>query len=224
MLLTFFHFLLLAWIFESLQICTNSLETLQKSPTQSPLMKKLTLGYHRHILVLLRSVLEFSYIAFRAFICGTFGDLQLTIMHRNHLKLLTHHRNTPFSWENYVWSTHHRVHCGSHSWPMVLRFFHFLLLALIFESLQIRSKSLETLQKSPTQSPLRKKHTLGYHRHILVLLHSILEFSYIAFRDFMCGIFGDLATDHNASKSLETFNTSPKHSVLMRKVSLVFSW
>ena len=145
---------------------TKSLETLQKSPTQSPLTKKHTLGYQRHILVLSHSLLDFSYIAFRGFICGIFGDL----------------------------ATHHNA-----------------------------SKSLETLQKSPTQSPLMKKITLDYQRHILVLLHSVLEFSYIAFRAFTCGIFGDLATDHNASKSLETLHTSPKHSLLMRKVSLLYS-
>ena len=81
---------------------------------------------------------------------------------------------------------------------MVLTIFHFLLLALIFESLQIFTKSLETFQKLLTQSPLMKKLSLGNQRHILVLLHSLLDFSYIACRGFIYGIFGDLATDHNA--------------------------
>ena len=83
---------------------------------------------------------------------------------------------------------------------MVLTILHFLLLALIFESLQIFTKSLETFQKLLTQSPLMKKLSLGNQRHVLVLLHNLLDFSYMAFIGFMCGIFGDLATDHNASK------------------------
>ena len=106
---------------------------------------------------------------------------------------------------------------------MVLTILHFLLLALIFESLQIFTKSLETFQKLLTQSPLMKKLSLGNQRHVLVLLHSLLDFSYIAFGGFMCGIFSDLVTGHNASKSYQTLHTSPKHSLLMRKLSLVYS-
>ena len=141
-------------------------------------------------------------------------------MHRNHLKLCTHHRNIPFWWENYVWSTHDRVHYGFHSWPMVLTFFHFLLLAWIFESLEIFTKSLETLQKSQTQSPLIKKLSFGNQRHILVLLHSLSGFSFIPFRGFICGIFGDLATHDNAWKSLETLQKSQIQSPLMKKLTL----
>ena len=60
--------------------------------------------------------------------------------------------------------------------------------------------SLETLQKSANQSQFMKKLSLGYQRYILVLLHSFQDFSYIAFRGFICGVFGDLATDYIASK------------------------
>ena len=113
---------------------------------------------------------------------------------------------------------------GSHRWPMTLTFCHFLLLAWIFESLPIFTKLLETLQKSQNQSPLMKKRTLGYQRHILVLLHSLEDFSYIAFRSFICGIFCHLASDHIASKWFEIFHDSINHSLLMRKPSLANWW
>ena len=106
---------------------------------------------------------------------------------------------------------------------MAVTFSHFLLLPSIFESLQIFTKLFQTFEKSPTQSLLIKKLTLGDQRHVLMLLHSLLDFSCIAFRDFICGIFGDLATDHNASKSFETLHMSPNHSLLMRKLSLLYS-
>ena len=106
---------------------------------------------------------------------------------------------------------------------MVLTIFHFLLLALIFESLQIFTKSLETFQKLLTQSPLMKKLSLGNQRHVLVLLHSLLDFSCIHFMDFICGIFVDLATDYSASKTSQILHSLKNKSLFMRKVSLVYS-
>ena len=107
---------------------------------------------------------------------------------------------------------------------MALTFCHFLLLAWIFESLQIFIISLETLQKSQNRSRLMKNLTLGYLRHVLVLLHSLQDFSYIAFGGFICGIFVDLATDHTEDKWFETFHASPNHSLLIRKLSLANWW
>ena len=103
---------------------------------------------------------------------------------------------------------------------MVLTIFHFLLLALIFESLQIFTKSLETFQKLLTQSPLMKKLSLGNQRHVLVFLHSLLDFSCI---HFICGIFVDLATDYSASKTSQILHSLKNKSLFMRKVSLVYS-
>ena len=52
---TFHHFLLWAWIFESLKLFTKSLQTFHKWSNQSPLLKKLNLDYPVEILVLLKS-------------------------------------------------------------------------------------------------------------------------------------------------------------------------
>ena len=72
--------------------------------------------------------------------------------------------------------------CASHILPP-------LLCAWIFESLKIVMKSLETLHKWSNQSSLLKKPDLDYQAEILVFLESVLDFTYIAFKGLLCGIF-----------------------------------
>ena len=107
---------------------------------------------------------------------------------------------------------------------MVLSFYHFLFCTWIFGSLKIVSKWLETLHKWTNQYSLLKKLSLDYPGHILVLFQCLLDFTYISFKGLLCGIFVHFTYHHSASKSFETFHTSPLHWVLMKKLSLGFWW
>ena len=92
---------LCAWIFESLKIVMKSLESLHKWSNQSLLLKKPDLDYQAEILVLLESVLDFTYIAFKGLLCCTFANLE-----SRHIQLRsfgTLHKNlriTCFRWIN----------------------------------------------------------------------------------------------------------------------------
>ena len=55
---------------------------------------------------------------------------------------------------------------------------------------------------------------------MLVLLLSVQDFTSMAFKDLLSGIFVHLQSHHIVSKSLQTFHTSPNHWVLMKKLSL----
>ena len=46
---------------------------------------------------------------------------------------------------------------------------------------------------------LMKKLSLDYPAQILVLLHSVQDFTYGAFRGFLCGVFVHLESHHIAS-------------------------
>ena len=75
MVLTFYEFVSCAWIFECLQTLQKLVETLQKWSTQSSLMKKLSLDYSTHILVLFSSLPNFTFVPFKFFLCGMFVHL-----------------------------------------------------------------------------------------------------------------------------------------------------
>ena len=67
---------------------------------------------------------------------------------------------------------------------------------------------------------LIKKPSLELFGHIIVILQSPNDFTYPAFKGFLlCFNFVDLAVHHIASKSFETFHTSPNNCLLMIKVS-----
>ena len=106
---------------------------------------------------------------------------------------------------------------------MALTFCHFLLLAWIFESMK-SSPNCSKLCRNLGISLRCWKNLLWVTSDTLGLLHSLQDFTYIAFRSFICGIFGDLATDYIALKWFQTLRASPNHSLLMRKLSLVYSW
>ena len=69
-----------------------------------------------------------------------------------------------------------------------------------------------------------KKLSLEYSTHILVLFWSLPDFTCIAFKVFLCGMFVHVATHHTASRSLEIFHASPNQCLFMRKISLSQSW
>ena len=69
-----------------------------------------------------------------------------------------------------------------------------------------------------------KKTTLELLERIIVVLQSPKDFTYVAFKGFLCFNFVFLAVHHVASKSFETFHTSPNICLLMIKVSLGHLW
>ena len=69
-----------------------------------------------------------------------------------------------------------------------------------------------------------KKTTLELLEHIIVILWSPKHFTYLAFKGFLCFYIVYVAFHHIASKSFETFHTSPNNCLLMIKVNLVHLW
>ena len=72
-------------------------------------------------------------------------------------------------------------------------------MCLNFGKFKIVTKSLETLQQSSNRSSLLKKLSLNSPAYTLMLLPSLLDFTYIAFKDLVCGIFVDLESAHIVS-------------------------
>ena len=82
----------------------------------------------------------------------------------------------------------------------------------------------ETLHIWPNQLSLIKKPTLELLEHIIVVLQIRKDFTYLAFKGFLCFNFVYLAVHHIASKSFETFHTSPNNCRLIIKVSFDHLW
>ena len=101
---------------------------------------------------------------------------------------------------------------------------YFLLCAWISEVLKYLMKSLEIFHKWPIQYSLLKKLSLELAPIMLVLFQSLQDFTYIAFKGLLCinGLHSE--SHHIASKSFETFHTSPNDEVLMIKLSLGHCW
>ena len=171
--------LLCTSIFESLKYAMKSLETLYSWSIQFLLLKKLNLDYSAQILLLLQSVLYFTYIASRAFSVVSLLIWKVIILNQNNLKL----QKSPNHWLSmkklifdhwsYTAKRFWELTCGSHILPLLLS-------SWIFESLKYAMKSLETLYSWSIQSSLLKKLNLDYSAQILLLLQSVLYFSYIA--------------------------------------------
>ena len=97
-------------------------------------------------------------------------------------------------------------------------------MCLNFWKLHIFTKWLETLHIWPNQLSLIKNRSLEFLAHIMVVLQSQQDFTYLAFKGFLCFNFLDLAVHDIASKSFETFHTSPNNCLLMTKLSLYHFW
>ena len=216
--------LLCAWIFQTFQIVTKPPETLHKWPNQSLLKKKLTLDYFEHILVLWQTLHDFTYMLSKAFLSGILVDFA------------THHTASK-SFEILHASSNHCLLIRKLSlmelWCTAYRFLEFtsgshilsiLLCAWIFQTFQIVTKPLETLHKWPNKSLLKKKLTLDYLEHILVLWQTLHDFTYMPSKAFLSGILVDLATHHTASRSFEILHASSNHCLLIRKLSLMELW
>ena len=123
--LTFYHFVSSAWIFESWQSIPNLVETFQESSDQSSLMKKLGLEYSTHILVLFWSLPDFTSIAFKGFLCAMFvhvathhtASRSLEIFHASPSQCLFMSKislsQSWFTHDMFLWFT-----CGSNILPL----------------------------------------------------------------------------------------------------------
>ena len=193
-------------------------------PKQSSLMKKLSLEHSTHILVLFWSLPDFTFIPFNGFFCGMFVHLATQHTASRKHEIFQRSPNQSLFIRNLSLSQSWFTQDMSHSWHVVLTFYHFLSSAWIFESWQSLPKLLETLQKWPNQSSLMKRLRLEYSTHIFVFFWSLSHFTFIPFKGFLCGMFVHLATQHTASRSLEIFHASPNQCLFMRKLSLSQSW
>ena len=216
--------LLCAWIFQSLQIVMKPPETLHKWPNQSLLKKKLTLDYLEHILLLWQTLHDFTYMPFKTFLSGILVDL---ITHYTALKsfeILHALSNNclligKLSLMELWWTANRFLVFTSGSHMLSL-----LLCAWIFQNLQIVTKPPETLHKWPNQCLLKKKLTLDYLEHILLLCQTLHDFTYVPFKGFLSDILVHLGSGHTASKSFEILHASSNNCLLIKKLSLMELW
>ena len=69
-----------------------------------------------------------------------------------------------------------------------------------------------------------EKSQFGVPSHIFVVLLSLQDFTYIAFKDLLCGNCIVLAIHHIESNSFQTFQASSNHCLFMRKLTLGHLW
>ena len=69
-----------------------------------------------------------------------------------------------------------------------------------------------------------KKFSLEWPSHIFVVLQTLQDFTYIAFKDLLCGNCIVLAMHHIESNSFETFHASSNYFLFIRKVILGHLW
>ena len=218
------YFLSSAWISEIFKYLTKSLETLHRWPIQYSLLKKLSLDQQPNILVLLQSLQDFTYIAFK-------GLLYSNCLHSES------HRIASKSFETFHTPPNDEVLMIKlslgHCWFTPEIFLHLtcssklnylLLCAWISEILKYFMKSLETFHKWSIQYSLLKKLSLELAPIMLVLFQSLQDFTYIAFKSLLCINCLHSEIHHIASKSFETFHTPPNDEVLMIKLSLGHCW
>ena len=218
------YFLLCAWISEILKYLMKSLETFHKWSIQYSLLKKLSLELAPMMLVRFQSYQDFTHIPFKGLPCI------------NCLPSESHHIASK-SFETFHTLPNDEILMIKlslgHCWFTAEIFLqltcssninYFLLCAWISEILKYLMKSLETLYKWPIQYSLLKKLILELAPIMLVLFQSLQDFTYIAFKGLLCINCLHSESHHMASKSFETFHTSPNDEVLMIKLSLGHWW
>ena len=223
MVLTFYHFLFCGWILESLKITSKSLETPQKWPNESSLLKKLSSEYLASILLHLLSLPDFTYMAFKDLLCGTFVDLNC-------------HHIASESLETFHTSPHHCRDVKNlsldHWWCTGLRFLEFTYgsnivpLSFMWLNSWKFENCIEIAWNShewANRSSLLKRLSSEYAAYIVLHLQSLQDFTYMAFKDLRCGTFF-VESHHNTSESVETFHTSPNHCLEVKKLSLGQWW
>ena len=182
-------------------------------------MKKVSLEWPSHIFVVLQSLQDFTYIAFKDLLCGKSIVLAIHHIESNSFETFYASSNHCLFMRKltlgYLWCTTERlleIACDSNILP-------FLFSPWIFESFKSPTKWLESLHKLPKLFSLMKKVTLEWPSHIFVVLQSLQNFTYIAFKDLLCGNSIVLAIHHIESNSFETFHASSNQCLLMRKLT-----
>ena len=186
------------------------------------LIKKLSLEYFAHILVVFQGLKDFTYIAFKGLLCGNFVDL--AIHHIEWTSFETFHASPnccllirKLSLGHLWFSTETFLEFPSCSNNLPLSF-----ILLNFSKFSNSNKigwDFEQMIESDV-----KKLSLEYFAHILVVFQGLKDFTYIAFKGLLCGSFVDLAIHHIEWTSFETFHASPNRCLLIRKLSLGHLW
>ena len=187
-------------------------------------MKKVSLEWPSHMFVVLQSLQDFTYIAFMVLLCGSC------------IVLAIHHIESN-SFETFYASSNHCLFmrkltfgplCCTTEWLLEIacdsNILPFLFSPWIFESFISPTKWLESFHKCPKLLSLMKKVSLEWASHIFVVLQSLQDFTYIAFKELLCGNSIVLAIHHIESNWFETFHTSSNHCLFMRKLTLGHLW
>ena len=187
-------------------------------------MKKVSLEWPSHIFVVLQSLQDFTYIAFMDLLCGSCIVLAIHYIESNSFETFHASSNHGLFMRKltlgHLWCTTERlleIACDSNILP-------FPFSPWIFESFKSPRKWLESLHKWPKLLSLMKKVSLEWPSHIFVVLQSLQHFTYIAFKDLLCGNCIVLAIHHIESNSFETFHASSDHCLFMRKLTLGHLW
>ena len=191
---------------------------------QPSLIKKPSLELVGHIILVLQSRKDFTYLAFKGFLC--FNFVYLAVHHIASKSFETFH-TSPNNCRlmikvsfDHLWFSPERlleVLYGSNIMPLSLMCLNFWKLANIHQM----AWNFAHLTESAV---VDKKPTLELLEHIIVVLQSPKDFTYLAFKGFLCFNFVYFAVHHIASKSFETFHTSPNNWLLMKKASLCHLW
>ena len=167
---------------------------------------------------------DFAYIAFKDLLCGNFIVLAIHHIESNSFETFHASSNHCLFMRKltlcHLWCTTERL-LELH---VILTFYHFLFCPWIFESFKSATKWLESLHKWPKLLSLMKKVSLEWPSDIFVVLQSLQDFTYIAFKDLLCGNSIVLAIHHIESNSFETFHASSNHCLFMRKLTLGHLW
>ena len=174
--------------------------------------------------MVLQSLQDFTYIAFKGLLCGSCIVLAIDHIESNSFETF-HASSNLFLFLRkltlgHLWCTTDRlleIACDSNILP-------FPFSPWIFESFKSPRKWLESLHKWLKLLSLMKKFSLEWPSHIFVVLQSLQDFTYIAFKDLLCGNSIVLAIHHIESNSFETFYSSSNHCLFMGKLTLGHLW
>ena len=187
-------------------------------------MKKFSLEWPSHIFVVLLSLQDFTYIAFKDLLCG--NSIVLAIHHIESNSFETFHASSNHCLLmrkltlGHLWCTTERlleIACDSNILPLSF-------LSLNFSKFQKSNKMAWNFAQMTEAVVVDEKVSLEWPSHIFVVLLSLQDFTYIAFKDLLCGNSIVLAIHHIESNSFETFHASLNHCLLMRKLTLGHLW
>ena len=174
--------------------------------------------------MILQSLQDFTYIAFKGLLCG--NSIVLAIHHIEWNSFETFHASSNHCLLmrkltlGHLWCTTERlleIACDSNILPLSF-------LSLNFWKFQKSNKMAWNFAEMTEAVVVDEKISLEWPSHIFVVLQSLQDFTYIAFKDLLCGNSIVLAIHHIESNSFETFHASSNHCLLMRKLTLGHLW